>query len=205
MNEQRTRTSAVWRSRITGSALAAGLLIGGGAATVAFTSSSASATDQSRTSYPQLEAKVQRLDDIEDIRQLKSRYFRFVDEKNTDQLASLFTPHAKIVTDGTAFKSPRDFAKVIHDIIGAAPTAHSGYMPEITIAGPHTATGIWSMQDVMNIPAGTKGIEGHHGYGQYRETYEKVHGTWLISSVKLTRFWMEPLPAWTPPADQSAK
>lgn len=114
-------------------------------------------------------------------------------------------PHAKIVTDGTAFKSPRDFAKVIHDIIGAAPTAHSGYMPEITIAGPHTATGIWSMQDVMNIPAGTKGIEGHHGYGQYRETYEKVHGTWLISSVKLTRFWMEPLPAWTPPADQSAK
>ncbi|MFF2102294.1 nuclear transport factor 2 family protein [Streptomyces sp. NPDC058202] len=190
---------AAWRSRIVGSALAAGLLVGGGVASIAFTSSAASADDRSGSSYRDLEAKVQRLNDIEDIHQLKSRYFRFVDEKKSDQLATLFTPDAKIVTDGTAFKSPKDFAKVIHDAIGAAPTAHSGYMPEITITGPHTATGIWSMQDVLNIPAGTKGVEGHHGYGQYRETYKKVHGQWLISSVNLSRFWMESLPAWTPP------
>ncbi|SFT22505.1 hypothetical protein [Streptomyces sp. ok210] len=61
------------------------------------------------------------------------------------------------------------------------------------------------MQDILNIPAGTKGVEGHHGYGQYRETYEKVDGKWLISSVDLTRFWMEPLPAWTPPDTTTAK
>ncbi|MFI8004734.1 nuclear transport factor 2 family protein [Streptomyces sp. NPDC086010] len=199
MNEHKTHKAAAWRSRIVGSALAAGLLVGGGVAAVAFTSSAASADDRSGSSYQQLEAKVQRLDDIEEIHQLKSRYFRFVDEKKTDQLATLFTPDAKIVTDGTAFKSPQDFAKVIHDAVGAAPTAHSGYMPEITITGSHTAKGIWSMQDILNIPAGTKGVEGHHGYGQYRETYTKVHGKWLISSVNLTRFWMEPLPSWTPP------
>ncbi|RKN27233.1 hypothetical protein, partial [Micromonospora musae] len=40
--------------------------------------------------------------------------------------------------------------------------------------------------------------EGHHGYGQYRETYKKVDGQWLIDSVLLTRFWMDPLESWTP-------
>ncbi|GGK30717.1 hypothetical protein GCM10011583_73180 [Streptomyces camponoticapitis] len=211
MNEQNARKGPAWRLRIVGSALAAGLLVGGGAAAVAFSSTSASADAQPRTSYQsnssyrELEAKVQRLNDIEDIHQLKARYFRFVDEKKTGQLASLFTRDAKIVTDGTAFASPQEFAQVIHDVIGAAPTAHSGYMPEIAITGPHTATGIWSMQDILNIPADTKGVEGHHGYGQYRETYEKVNGKWLISSVNLTRFWMESLPAWSPPATPAAK
>ncbi len=76
---------------------------------------------------------------------------------------------------------------------------------EITITGPRTTTGIWSVQDILDVAVGTEVVEGHHGYGQYRETYEKVGGTWLISSVDLTRFWMEPLPGWTRPATTTAK
>ncbi|MEU1542011.1 nuclear transport factor 2 family protein [Actinacidiphila glaucinigra] len=194
------------RSRITGAAAAAALLVAGGAGAVALTSPSASAHDQQVSAHEQnvsskaLAARVQRLEDIEDIHQLKARYFRFVDEKKHDQLAALFTPHAKLVTDGITWKSPQEFAHTIRDLTGAAPSAHSGAMPEIKITGPNTASGIWSMEDILTFPAGKKDApEGHNGYGQYRETYRKVHGKWLIDSVLLTRFYMEPLAPWTPP------
>ncbi|MEU6603028.1 nuclear transport factor 2 family protein [Streptomyces flaveolus] len=206
MHGQEARKAATLRSRITGAAAAAALLVAGGAGAVALTSPSASAHDQSVSAHEQsasskaLAARVQRLEDIEDIHQLKARYFRFVDEKKHDQLAALFTPHAKLVTDGITWKSPQEFAHTIRDLTGAAPSAHSGAMPEIKITGPNTASGIWSMEDILTFPAGKKDApEGHHGYGQYRETYRKVHGKWLIDSVLLTRFYMEPLAPWTPP------
>ncbi|MBI0293348.1 nuclear transport factor 2 family protein [Streptomyces sp. PRKS01-29] len=44
------------------------------------------------------------------IKQLKARYFRFVDEKKHDDLVALFTPDAKLVTDGIVCKSPQEFA-----------------------------------------------------------------------------------------------
>lgn len=206
MHEQKAKKTSTLRSRITGTAAAAALLVAGGAGAVALTSPSASAHGQSVTAHEQsastkaLAARVQRLEDIEEIHQLKARYFRFVDEKKHDQLVKLFTPHAKLVTDGITWKSPQEFAYTIRDLTGAAPSAHSGAMPEIKITGPNTASGIWSMEDILTFPAGKKGApEGHNGYGQYRETYRKVHGKWLIDSVLLTRFYMEPLAPWTPP------
>ncbi|MEU4098723.1 nuclear transport factor 2 family protein [Streptomyces sp. NPDC026673] len=206
MHTQEAPKSSAWRSRLVGTATAAALLIAGGAGAVALTSPTASANEHSAsTSSKSLATKVQRLEDIEEIRQLKARYFRFVDEKKHDQLAALFTPGAKLVTDGITWKSPKEFAYTIRDLTGAAPSAHSGAMPEIKITGPNTATGIWSMEDILTFPAGTKGApEGHDGYGQYHEAYRKVHGKWLIDSVLLTRFWMEPLPAWTPPVKNTA-
>jgi len=206
MNKQETRKTFTWRSRIAGTAAAAALLVGGGAGAAAFTSPSASAHDQSASASSQsLTARVQRLEDIQDIEQLKARYFRFVDEKKHDQLVKIFTPNAKIVTDGQAFKSPKEFADIIRDSVGAAPTVHHGHMPEITITGPATATGIWAMEDLLTFPAGPNAPQGHNGYGQYHETYKKVHGKWLIDSVLLTRFRMDPLANWTPPAPTTSK
>jgi len=160
MHGQEARNTAAWRSRIGVSALAAALLVVGGLGAVALTSPSANAHDRSASEPSRsLAARVQRLEDIEDIHQLKARYFRFVDEKKHDELAALFTPHAKLVTDGITWKSPKDFAHTIRDLTGEAPSAHSGMMPEITI----------------------------------------IDGKWLIDSVLLTRFRMDPVPNWTPP------
>ncbi|MFF2996574.1 nuclear transport factor 2 family protein [Streptomyces sp. NPDC057950] len=148
-----------------------------------------------------LDAIFRRLDaieSIESIKQLKARYFRFVDEKRHDELAALFTPDAKIVTDGIAFASPADFAGTVRDFIGAAPTVHHGHMPEIEITAPDTASGIWAMEDLLTFPAGENAPEGHNGYGQYRETYRRVDGSWLIESLSLTRFRTDPLENWTP-------
>ncbi|MFD0782738.1 nuclear transport factor 2 family protein [Micromonospora azadirachtae] len=140
------------------------------------------------------------LEAIESIKKLKARYFRFVDEKKHDELAALFTPDAKLVTDGIAWKSPKEFAYTIRDLTGAAPSVHHGHMPEIEITGPGTASGIWSMEDLLTFPAGPEAPEGHNGYGQYRETYRKVDGQWLIDSLLLTRFRMDPLENWAPDA-----
>ncbi|GGT41308.1 hypothetical protein GCM10010254_71370 [Streptomyces chromofuscus] len=152
------------------------------------------------TDLDEMARRLDALEAIESIKQLKARYFRFVDEKKHDELAALFTPDAKIETDGITWKSPQEFASTIRDLTGAAPSAHSGAMPEIEITGPDTATGIWSMEDLLTFPAGPDAPPGHHGYGQYHETYRKVHGKWLIDSVLLTRFRMDPLENWTPDA-----
>ncbi|MGV9233733.1 nuclear transport factor 2 family protein [Streptomyces nigra] len=138
------------------------------------------------------------LESIESIKQLKARYFRFVDEKKHDDLVALFTPDAKLVTDGIVWKSPQEFAYTIRDLTGRAPSVHHGHMPEIEMTGPDTASGIWAMEDLLTFPAGKDAPEGHNGYGQYRETYRKVDGRWLIDSVELTRFRMDPLDNWDP-------
>ncbi|WP_333754319.1 nuclear transport factor 2 family protein [Streptomyces sp. IBSBF 3352] len=138
------------------------------------------------------------LEAIESIKQLKARYFRFVDEKKHDDLVALFTPDAKLVTDGIVWKSPQEFAYTIRDLTGQAPSVHHGHMPEIEMTGPDTASGIWAMEDLLTFPAGKDAPEGHNGYGQYRETYRKVDGRWLIDSVELTRFRMDPLDSWDP-------
>ncbi|MGW3650937.1 nuclear transport factor 2 family protein [Streptomyces sp. NPDC000878] len=144
--------------------------------------------------------RLEALEDVESIKQVKARYFRFVDEKKYEELAALFTPEAKVVTDGTAWDSGADMADVVRDLVGAAPTVHHGHMPEIQITGADTASGIWAMEDLLTFPAGKDAPEGHDGYGQYRETYRKVDGRWLIDSLVLTRFRMDPLENWTPGA-----
>jgi hypothetical protein len=144
--------------------------------------------------------RLDELESVESIKKLKARYFRFVDEKKHDQLAALFTNDATVVTDGITWASPQEFAHTIRDLTGAAPSAHFGHMPEIEITGPDTATAIWSMDDLLTFPAGPDAPEGHHGYGQYRETYRRIDGEWFIDSVLLTRFRMDPLENWIPDA-----
>ena len=141
--------------------------------------------------------RLEALEAVEEIKRLKARYFRFVDEKKHDELAALFTRDSKLVTDGITWDSPEHFAHTIRDLTGAAPSVHHGHMPEIEITGPVTAFGLWAMEDLLTFPAGEGAPEGHNGYGQYRETYRKVDGKWLIDSLLLTRFRMDPLDNWT--------
>jgi hypothetical protein len=146
-----------------------------------------------------VESLAERLDAveaIEEIKRLKARYFRFVDEKKHDELAALFTDDANLTTDGITWDSPEHFAYTIRDLTGQAPSVHHGHMPEIEITGKDTASGIWAMEDLLTFPAGDGAPDGHNGYGQYRETYRKVNGRWLIDSLVLTRFRSDPLDNW---------
>ncbi|RED61849.1 nuclear transport factor 2 family protein [Cohnella lupini] len=145
----------------------------------------------------ELEKRYQRLDDIEEIKKLKARYFRFVDEKNWSGLAKLFTADVKL-NPGHEFKNGEEMSAVIESLVGAAPTVHHGHMPEIDWIDENHATGIWAMEDLLTFPDKEGAPEGHNGYGQYRESYERVDGDWKISVLDLTRFRMDPLANWDP-------
>ena len=129
------------------------------------------------------------LADIEAIKQLKARYFRLMDEKDWDALAQVFTPDVQIDTSqdgGGVVNGVADYIPFLRANIEHVTTVHHGHMPEITIESATSARGIWAMEDELWWPAGGPLVH-LHGYGHYRETYEKAGGEWRIKTLILTR------------------
>ena len=144
---------------------------------------------------------------VEAIRQLKARYCRFVDTKQWRQLEKLFTPDARLegfgsVPDGS---NPAHFVDGVSKRLGQATTIHHVQAPEITLVGPETARGIWSMMDHVEFPAdqqppGSPIDRGWIGWGYYEEEYVRTNDNWLISYMRLARQRMEDLPVYHPQA-----
>ena len=139
---------------------------------------------------------IERLQAIEDIKQLKARYFRCMDTKDWDGFAAVFTPDATMDVSGemrdgrtegtgvtTGATAIAEFVRgAVHDVT----TTHHGHMPEIEVTSSTTARGIWAMEDMLRWPDGAP-IRSLHGYGHYHETYEKRDGQWRIATLRLTR------------------
>jgi len=131
------------------------------------------------------------LEDIEAIKQLKARYFRYMDTKRWDKWRTVFADDC--VFDGASkpYSDPSEYVAVTRERIDAAVTVHQGHMPEIVITGEGTARGVWSMfdwvqfDDERDIGFGVN--RGFTGYGIYEEEYRKVNGAWKISFIRLTR------------------
>jgi hypothetical protein len=128
--------------------------------------------------------------DIENIKRLKSRYFRFLDTKQWVAWRSLFTDDCEF-PDG---RHPSADALVawLASERETAITVHHGHTPEIALTGPDTARGIWAMNDYVEFdaPAASgpaKGYRGFVGAGHYEEEYRKIGDEWKISSMRLTR------------------
>ena len=137
---------------------------------------------------------VERLVAIEEIKQLKARYFRCMDTKDWDGLADVFSADA--VLDHTAAEvdhtvhGAREIAGFIRDAISEVVTVHHGHMPEIQVDSPTTARGTWAMEDMLWWPDGDT-ARSMHGYGHYHEDYVKVDGEWKIQVNRLTRLRVE--------------
>ncbi|MEU4409276.1 nuclear transport factor 2 family protein [Streptosporangium sp. NPDC023963] len=142
---------------------------------------------------------LRRLLDIEEIKQLKARYFRFHDTKKWDEWVRLFTPEIHLEIDGTVLRDPVELARVTSGWNGNAIAVHRGFMPEIDITGPDTATGIWSMDDYLEWPEKDGLPQGMRGYGHYHEEYRKIDGRWLISRLRLDRLKLEVFEGGLPP------
>lgn len=133
--------------------------------------------------------------DIEQIKQLKARYFRFVDERNWSDLRDLFTADCVFTSGGrTGVGGADEFVARVQQLITPGTSVHHGHMPEITITGPDSATGIWSMFDYVEIDGAVEGRRGFRAYGHYLEEYRRSpKGNWLISSWTLTRLRVDKL------------
>ena len=134
--------------------------------------------------------KIEQLVAIEEIKKLKARFFRFVDTKQWDAFARLFTDDAELFYP-EYFDEPRSIAESVatnKNVLATGVSIHKGYMPEIEITGPLTATGVWGMTDHLWMePGNFTNSSELFGSGHYFETYEKHGDTWLIKTLKLAR------------------
>lgn len=126
---------------------------------------------------------------IEEIRLLKARRCRAVDDKDWELYRQCHTPDAKSFALGSA-SDPivgRDaMTESLKVALAGKTTVHHVHTPEITVHSPVTAEGMWAMEDMLWWQE--HGVEQWtHGYGRYFETYEKLDGQWLIASRRLVR------------------
>ncbi len=137
---------------------------------------------------------VQRLEAIEEIKQLKARYFRCLDTKDWEAFADVFTPDARMDMSGEVrggsdegvTTGSRAIAAFVRRMVGDVTTVHHGHTPEIEVTSPSTATGVWAMEDKLRWPDGAP-LAAMHGYGHYHDRYEMADGGWRIKSTTLTR------------------
>jgi ketosteroid isomerase-like protein len=134
---------------------------------------------------------VQMLWDIEQIKQLKARYFRLLDTKDWDAFADLFTEDCLHTLPSAEPRPPQSNAEYLAGLrsaLGEGMTVHHGHMPEITILGPREASGIWAMFDYLDVDRSDGLPLRMQGYGHYFETYRKCDdGAWRISSKRNVR------------------
>jgi hypothetical protein len=139
-----------------------------------------------------MDADIARLVDIEEIRQLKARYFRGLDLKDWAMWADVFTADAHIEADGYPFDGPEALIAGMKVFLDGVRTVHHGFMPEIPITGPDEATGIWAMRDYLLYPGDGPPV-GFFGYGHYHEDYVRQSEGWRIQRLILTRIGIDPL------------
>ena len=140
---------------------------------------------------------VEQLWDIEQIKQLKARYFRLLDTKDWDAFADLFTEDCIHYLPQESTRTAVSNEEYLRDIkvqLGGGVTTHHGHMPEITLLSDTEAEGIWAMFDYVQteLPSGPINIKG---YGHYFETYRKgPDGEWRISSKRNVRLRLDSAP-----------
>jgi hypothetical protein len=139
--------------------------------------------------------RLERLEAIEEIRNLKARYYRLMDTKQWDELEDVFASDMKVITpEGKVYAEGGDtYAAALRNSLERAVSCHQNLGGEIEILDGENARAIWAMQDVIEWedrhPAmGWKSILGR---GHYHETYRKEGGAWRIATLTLTRLRLD--------------
>ena len=139
----------------------------------------------------ELRKDIQRLMDIEAIKQLKHAYFRCVDTANLDELGTLFHEDVSVNFKGGGYEWKLQGRKEYLDNIGisfssASVGHHNGHHPEIQMLSETEATGLWYLADhmwILNHNALTQGT------ALYWDRYLKVDGRWLIKDTSYERIY----------------
>jgi hypothetical protein len=128
-----------------------------------------------------MEAK---MDDLEEIKKLKARYFRGLDSKDWETYEAVFAKDVLVdLSDagGGTYRGRDEFMAYARGL-QIVQSVHHGHMPEIELTSETTATGVWCLEDYNLWEDGTQ----NHGYGHYRETYSKADGRWRIQTMRLS-------------------
>lgn len=146
-----------------------------------------------------------RLVAIEDIRQLKCRYFRHMDMRDWAAMAQVFTRDVRfdcsegsITTtlggerqgEGGPITQGREAVMAwISGAFADRTCCHHGHGHEITVASETEASGIVAMEDfILSADRKTMLL---NAAGHYHERYRFEDGAWRIAEVKLTRLFVD--------------
>lgn len=138
-----------------------------------------------------LRKDIQRLMDMEAIRQIKHAYFRCIDTANLDELATLFHDDVLVHFIGGTYEWKLQGKAEYLESIGQSFSKksvghHNGHQPEIQIVSETEATGIWYLSDnmwVLEHNAFTTGT------AIYWDRYVKENGRWLIRETRYERLY----------------
>lgn len=118
---------------------------------------------------------------IEQIKQLKARYFRGVDTCNLELLRSILSPYVKVRFDSPTYQFELNGIEEAIEFYRTSFTnrrfgMHNGHTPEIAVNGDE-ATGLWYLNDVfINLDEQTL----LNGSAIYEDCYVKLEGEWRI-------------------------
>ena len=145
------------------------------------------------------------LETLEEIRQLKYRYLRYVDQKRWDEMADVFTPDATVDYGTQVFGKPlkiegRDeiVAYFRANLGPGIVTVHAAGQPEIAVDGDE-ATGTWRFEDTV-IATEYRVVVAGAAY--YEDRYVRgADGRWRIAHTGYVRTYeammsLDDLPSW---------
>ena len=140
---------------------------------------------------------------MEQIRQLKARYFRFLDSKDWDGMRTIWTEDAVFdarasqTIGGAGQHTPSGSEHWIYEgrdaivefiaAVAIYPTVHHGHCHEIEVLSATEARGIIAMEDLLWRDTGRTLDTSLHGFGHYHEEYRCVEGNWRIARSRLSR------------------
>jgi len=134
---------------------------------------------------------VERLIAIEEIKSLRARYCRLVDQRRWEELKTVLAVDAILdlssATPGTpVVQGAAEIAAFLEHRFRDVPMLlHLNFLPEITIISSTEATALWRQESFF--PARFVEGEKHgHAYGFASDSYVREEGTWKIRSIQLT-------------------
>jgi hypothetical protein len=143
--------------------------------------------------------EIERLMAIEDIRQLKARYCRAIDEDRLHDWRDIFSSDAVIlapeVQERPQIIGIDQILRFVESALAGTTRVHHLHAPEITIVNDEEATGIWAFEDNLYWKSEKPNIFGakrhFRGFGHYREKYCKTPAGWRITEMALSRVYLE--------------
>jgi len=129
--------------------------------------------------------RVAALEDRDAIKDLKYRYWRFLDCKQWDELGALFAVDATVCYSSGKYEFAGREAIIgfLRESLSrerGSVTIHHGHHPEIALTGPDTATGTWALYNYMFNARENRGIRiGAY----YEDRYVRRAGAWLFQHI----------------------
>ena len=138
-----------------------------------------------------LEARLQRLEDIEAVRQLKARYCQACDDDhNPDRVAACFAEDglwegANIGVHARGHQAIRDYIGGVRASGRVGNPAHMVMNPIISVDGDR-ATGHWRFVMMYADRSDAAATHFHRIVGVYDDEYVRTDAGWLMSALRVT-------------------